>query len=107
LCWSVQTWVPGVPAAHDDPGESAAFALDLAELIGGLRAVDAHGRVFAGNGRGSDLRSHDAWLETCFARSAQILDVPRLRPLWAVLRNLRARDPASEGAVQGARFASQ
>ena len=93
LYWSVQTWVPGVPATQQDPGESTAFAHDLAELIGGLRAVDAHGRVFAGDGRGGDLRSHDAWLETCFARSEQILDVPRLRRLWAVLRDLPREGP--------------
>ena len=93
LYWSVQTWVPGVAATQDDPGESAAFAHDLAELISGLRAVDAHGRVFTGTGRGGDLRSHDAWLETCFARSEQILDVPRLRQLWAVLRDLPRAGP--------------
>ena len=40
LPWSVQTWLPGVVAAHEDPGESSAFARDLAELIGDLRAID-------------------------------------------------------------------
>ena len=93
LCWSVQTWVPGVTATQDDPGESTAFALDLAELISGLRTVNAHGRVFAGTGRGGDLRSHDAWLETCFARSEPLLDVPRLRRLWTVLRDLPRTGP--------------
>lgn len=39
-------------------------------------------------GRGGDLRSHDAWLEECFQQSEGLLDVPRLRRLWAELRTL-------------------
>ncbi|MHB1817137.1 MAG: aminoglycoside phosphotransferase family protein [Streptosporangiaceae bacterium] len=92
LPWSVQTWLPGVVATQHDPGESTAFALDLAEFISGLRAVDPRGRVFAGAGRGGDLRSHDAWMETCFSRSEQILDVPALRRMWAGLRTLPRGD---------------
>ncbi|WP_107417554.1 aminoglycoside phosphotransferase family protein [Streptomyces europaeiscabiei] len=88
LPWSVQTWLPGVVAADEDPGESSAFARDLADLIGDLRAIDTHGRTFSGTGRGGDLRSHDAWMETCFGHSEQLLDVSRLRPIWATLRDL-------------------
>lgn len=88
LPWSVQTWLPGVVATDDDPGESPAFARDLADLIGDLRAIDTHGRRFAGTGRGGDLRPHDAWMETCFRNSEHLLDVPRLRRLWATLREL-------------------
>jgi aminoglycoside phosphotransferase (APT) family kinase protein len=88
LPWSVQTWLPGVVAAHEDPGESSAFARDLADLIGDLRAIDTQGRTFAGTGRGGDLHSHDAWMETCFQHSEQLLDVPRLRRIWATLRDL-------------------
>ena len=88
LPWSVQTWLPGVVAADEGPGESSAFAGDLADLIGDLRAIDTHGRTFAGTGRGGDLQSHDAWMETCFRNSEQLLDVPRLRRIWATLRIL-------------------
>ncbi|MDX3670889.1 aminoglycoside phosphotransferase family protein [Streptomyces europaeiscabiei] len=88
LPWSVQTWLPGVVAADEDPGESSAFARDLADLIGDLRAIGTHGRTFSGTGRGGDLRSHDAWMETCFGHSEQLLDVSRLRPIWATLRDL-------------------
>jgi aminoglycoside phosphotransferase (APT) family kinase protein len=88
LPWSVQTWLPGTVATDEDPGESVAFAHDLAEFIRGVRAVDTGGRVFAGTGRGGDLRAHDAWLETCFERSEGLLDVPRLRRMWARLREL-------------------
>ncbi|GAA5062766.1 aminoglycoside phosphotransferase family protein [Streptomyces similanensis] len=88
LPWSVQTWLPGVVAADEDPGASSAFARDLAGLIGDLRAIDTRGRTFAGTGRGGDLRSHDAWMETCFGHSEQLLDVPRLRRVWATVRDL-------------------
>ena len=88
LPWSVQTWVPGVAATEMDPGGSAAFAHDLAEFITGVRALDTRGRVFRGTGRGGDLRSHDAWMETCFQRSEELLDVARLRRVWARLRDL-------------------
>ncbi|MFF0096336.1 aminoglycoside phosphotransferase family protein [Streptomyces canus] len=88
LPWAVQTWLPGVVAADEDPGESSAFGRDLADLIGELRAIDTRGRTFAGTGRGGDLRSHDAWMETCFRNSEHLLDVPRLRRIWAALRDL-------------------
>lgn len=88
LPWSVQTWLPGVTAIDDDPCASVAFARDLAEFIGGVRALDTRGRTFGGSGRGGDLRAHDAWMETCFERSEHLLDVPPLRRLWAELREL-------------------
>jgi aminoglycoside phosphotransferase (APT) family kinase protein len=88
LPWSVQTWLPGVSATDDDPGESTGFARDLAEFIAGVRAIDTRGRMFSGSGRGGDLRAHDAWMETCFTRSQSLLDVPRLRRMWQVLRDL-------------------
>ena len=78
LPWSVQTWLPGVVATEEDPGESVAFAHDLAEFIDGVRAIDTHGRTFSGRGRGGDLRSHDAWMTTCFEHSEELLDVPRV-----------------------------
>ena len=86
--WSVQTWLPGTAATDQDPGGSVAFAHDLAEFIAGVRAIDTGGRAFNGKGRGGDLRSHDAWMETCFAHSERLLDVARLRRMWAVLREL-------------------
>jgi aminoglycoside phosphotransferase (APT) family kinase protein len=84
----VQTWLPGVTAAEDDPGGSVAFAHDLAEFISGVRAISTGGRVFGGSGRGGDLRSHDGWMQTCFERSGQLLDVPRLRRIWEAMRQL-------------------
>ncbi|WP_174889808.1 aminoglycoside phosphotransferase family protein [Acrocarpospora pleiomorpha] len=88
LPWAVQTWLPGVVATDEDPGESVAFAHDLADLITSLRAVDTRGRTFAGKGRGGELQSHDAWVETCFKHSEQLLDVRRLRLMWGNFRNL-------------------
>jgi aminoglycoside phosphotransferase (APT) family kinase protein len=88
LPWSVQTWLPGVVATAEDPGESVAFAHDLAEFIRGVRAIDTRGRTFSGEGRGGDPRTHDAWMRTCFEQSEQLLDVPRLRRMWTVMRGL-------------------
>jgi aminoglycoside phosphotransferase (APT) family kinase protein len=96
LPWSVQTWLPGISATDQDPGGSVAFAHDLAEFIAGVRAIDTGGRAFDGQGRGGDLRAHDAWMETCFAHSERLLDVPRLRRLWAALREL---PPSGAGDV--------
>jgi aminoglycoside phosphotransferase (APT) family kinase protein len=99
LPWSVQTWVPGTVATDEDPGESIGFARDLAEFIHGVRAIDTRGRTFSGRGRGGELRSHDAWMETCFERSEHLLDVPRLRRTWAAMRVLprTARDVMTHG----------
>jgi len=88
LPWSVQTWLPGAVATDADPGESVAFAHDLVELIRDVRAIDTRGRTFGGKGRGGQLQSNDAWMEICFGHSEQLLDVPRLRQIWAVLRRL-------------------
>jgi len=88
LPWSVQTWLPGVAATDEDPGGSDAFAHDLAEFIRAVRGIDTRGRAFTGHGRGGDLRSHDEWMKTCFTRSERLLDVPRLRRMWAVMRTL-------------------
>jgi len=93
LPWSVQTWLPGTVATDRDPGESVAFAHDLAEFIHGVRAIGTGGRAFSGKGRGGDLRSHDSWMETCFERSGQLLDVPQLRRTWAIMRVLPRSAP--------------
>ena len=93
--WLVQTWLPGVVATDEDPGHSASFAHDLAEFIAGVRAIGTRGRTFRGHGRGGDLRSHDAWMETCFTRSERLLDVPRLRRMWQDMRGL----PRGAGAT--------
>jgi aminoglycoside phosphotransferase (APT) family kinase protein len=88
LPWSVQTWLAGVTAIEADPGGSVPFARDLAEFITAVRAIDTRGRVFRGSGRGGELRGHEQWVQTCLDRSEGLLDVPRLRSLWAVMRAL-------------------
>jgi aminoglycoside phosphotransferase (APT) family kinase protein len=94
LPWSVQTWLPGTVATEADPGESVAFGLDVAEFIAGVRSIPARGRTFSGRGRGGDLHDHDEWMQTCFLRSEELLDVPRLRRMWAALRDLPRGDAA-------------
>jgi aminoglycoside phosphotransferase (APT) family kinase protein len=92
LPWSVQTWLPGVVATDDDPGESVGFAHDLAAFVADVRAIDTRGRTFRGTGRGGDLTAHDEWVETCFRHSEGLVDVPRLRRVWAGLRGLPRGD---------------
>jgi aminoglycoside phosphotransferase (APT) family kinase protein len=88
LPWSVQTWLPGTDATAEDPSASTGFAQDLAMLIARLRNASTRGRRFRGQGRGGHLPDHDEWMETCFTESAGLLDVPRLRAMWAGLRAL-------------------
>lgn len=88
LPWSVQTWLPGTVATGEDPGDSEALALDFAEFITGVRAIDTCGKEFGGEGRGGDLPSHDEWMDWCFEQSERLMDVPRLRQIWGVLREL-------------------
>jgi aminoglycoside phosphotransferase (APT) family kinase protein len=90
--WSIQTWLEGHVATVDDPARSNGFAQDLATLIRSLRAADTCGRHFEGEGRGGDLPDHDAWMNTCFAQSEDLLDVPRLRAMWSTLRTLPSVD---------------
>jgi aminoglycoside phosphotransferase (APT) family kinase protein len=95
LPWAVQTWVPGVPADADgveDVSKSTDFAHDLADFVRDVRAIDTRGRVFGGRGRGGDLRTHDEWMATCFEHSERLLDVPKLRGMWAAMRELPRGD---------------
>lgn len=103
LPWSVQTWLAGTPASRLDLSGSYAFAEDLARLIRDIRSIDTDGQVFAGQGRGGELRAHDEWMDTCFERSTHLVDVPRLRGLWAELRDLprEAADAMTHGDLIG------
>jgi aminoglycoside phosphotransferase (APT) family kinase protein len=93
LPWSIQTWIEGTPASERDESLSIALAKDLATFVSSLRSIDTHGARFVGGGRGGDLRSHDDWMATCFARSEQLLDVGRLRAMWRELRELPVVGP--------------
>lgn len=95
--WSVQSWLPGADVTAD--GASAAFAQDLAELIAALRSVDTRGRTFRGSARGGHLPDHDEWMEKCFRESVGLLDVARLRAMWAELRTLPVVD--ADGMCHG------
>ena len=88
LPWTLQTWLPGQDATVDDPAGPISFAEDLAAFIASLRAIDTRGRRFDGEGRGGHLPDHDDWMETCFRKSEGLLDVARLRAMWASLRTL-------------------
>jgi aminoglycoside phosphotransferase (APT) family kinase protein len=85
--------VPGTDATRADPGGSIDFARDLAEFVDGVRAIDTRGRVFAGHGRGGELTGQDEWMETCFAHSEGLLDVPGLKSMWRSLRVVPRGEP--------------
>ncbi|WIM93615.1 phosphotransferase [Actinoplanes oblitus] len=91
--WAVQTWLPGTVTSETSHAASEELARDLAEFIGGVRALDTRGRTFGGRGRGGHLPDHDDYLADCFRRSEGLLDVPRLRLLWARLRELPREAP--------------
>lgn len=91
--WSLQTWIPGSIATPTGCDRSDAIADDLVDLIRTLRGVPTEGRTFSGEGRGGDLRDHDAWMETCFGESAGLLDVAGARSLWERLRGLPRSAP--------------
>ena len=93
LPWAVQTWLPGIDAFTTDPGDSEAFAGDLATFVRELRALDTRGRTFDGRGRGGTLTAHDDWVETCLARSEGLFDVAAARRLWQDLRTLPPSGP--------------
>ncbi|MFD0745480.1 phosphotransferase [Phytohabitans flavus] len=61
-------------------------------FIGEVRAIDTRGRTFDGRGRGGELTAHEEWVQTCLQRSEGLLDVPRLRRTWSVLRTLPRGD---------------
>jgi aminoglycoside phosphotransferase (APT) family kinase protein len=88
LPWTVQTWLPGHDATAEDPAGSSSFAEDLADFITTLRTADTRGRRFTGEGRGGHLTDHDGWMGACFRHSEGLLDVARLRDMWAELRAL-------------------
>lgn len=91
--WAVQSWIEGDVATPNGLATSTAFALDIAGLIASLRAADAHSRYFDGQGRGGNLPDHDDWMEVCFRSSEGLLDVARLRRMWARLRELPPSGP--------------
>jgi aminoglycoside phosphotransferase (APT) family kinase protein len=91
--WVVQSWIEGEIATPNGLATSTAFALDIAALIASLRAADTHGRHFDGHGRGGNLPDHDAWMEVCFENSEGLLDVARVRRMWARLRELPPSGP--------------
>lgn len=97
--WLLQNWIEGETATAEGLSDSVTFARDLARLVNALRSADVKGRHFDGRGRGGTLSSHDDWMEVCFSRSEGLLDVPRLRDMWAALHNL----PTAEAEVMSHR----
>jgi aminoglycoside phosphotransferase (APT) family kinase protein len=92
LPWSINTWLPGEPATADDCSESNSFAIDLGDFINAVRAMDARGRTYDGNGRGGDLSAHDDWMQQCLTNTEWLFDVAPLRSIWVEMRDLPRGD---------------
>lgn len=88
LPWLVQTWIEGTTATPASLCNSPTFALDLTRLITTLRRADLKGRRFDGRSRGGNLPDHDSWMDECFSKSQDLLDVDRLRLMWKSFREL-------------------
>lgn len=97
--WAIQTWLPGSTATVNDPGESTEFAVDLARFITELRSIDLDGRTFSGDNRGGDIARHDEWMQKCFDMSESLLDVDKMRTMWAHYRALP--DAATQAMTHG------
>ena len=94
---------PATTVPRSTRAASDAFARDLAALVADLRAVPTEGRTFVGErrtNRGGVIADHDAWVQTCLARSAGLLDVAALAALWERLREL-PRGPAPDVTTHG------
>ena len=89
LPWSVQTWLPGIVATDEDPGESVAFAHDLAEFIDG-RTRDRHARPDVQRAR-SRRRPEDpttrGWRPVSGTANS-CSTCARLRRMWTAMRTL-------------------
>jgi aminoglycoside phosphotransferase (APT) family kinase protein len=88
LPWLVQTWIEGQTATPIGLSGSSTFALDLVRLITSLRVADLKGRTFDGRGRGGSLTDHEDWMEVCFSKSEDLIEVGRLRHMWEDFRKL-------------------
>lgn len=93
LPWSVQTWIPGEVTTPTSVANTQPFCDDLVTLINELRKAPTQERRFSGTGRGGELTRHDEWMETCFRQSEGLLDVPGLRRLWQLFRDLPHQEP--------------
>jgi aminoglycoside phosphotransferase (APT) family kinase protein len=93
MSWAIQSWIEGDVATPNGLASSPALARDIANLIASLRVADTQGHRFDGQGRGGDLPDHDEWMEVCFKNSEGLLEVARLRRLWARLCELPSSGP--------------
>lgn len=84
--WSVQTWLPGVAATDEDPGESVTFAHDLAEFIRGGREIDTRGRAFHGSGRGRIVH------RTIWTAPADVVTFPAAAQVFRIRRDTFSHD---------------
>jgi len=92
LPWAVYRWLPGSTAGEDVAGDTA-FARDLAQFVGAVRALDTGGRTFDRSGRGGRLADVDDYVRRCLTRDTTPFSAGELRSLWQRLRRTPRTEP--------------
>ncbi len=95
--WSVQSWLPGTPAAVSPPADPVRFARDVAGFIRALQAIPAAGGPAAGAHsffRGGALAVYDAETRACLAALAGRIDRAAATEVWETALAARWRGPA-------------
>ncbi|WFE47971.1 aminoglycoside phosphotransferase family protein [Verrucosispora sp. WMMD1129] len=90
--WSIYRWLDGEPASLDRIDEPARFAIDLAEFLVALRAVDAACGPQPGVHnwfRGGTPRTYDKLVEQALAELEGHVDAELVREIWATALDAR------------------
>jgi aminoglycoside phosphotransferase (APT) family kinase protein len=83
--WSIYHWLPGSPARADLIADPVRFALDLADFLTALQAVDAAGGPRPGKHnwfRGDTLRTYDALTRRALTTLDGHVDVSAVHRIW-------------------------
>ncbi len=83
--WSIYEWIEGETAKRGRISSLVDFALDLADFLNALRAIDAANGPRAGPHnfhRGGALKVYDTETRTAIETLCGELDVPRITALW-------------------------
>lgn len=83
--WSIQSWLPGHPAAWDGVDDTVQFAYDLARFLQALQATPADNGPLPGPHnffRGGPLRTYDSETRDCLGRSHNNIDAASALEIW-------------------------
>ncbi|MCZ7423407.1 aminoglycoside phosphotransferase family protein [Verrucosispora sp. WMMA2121] len=90
--WSIYRWLDGEPASSDRIADPVRFAVDLAEFLAALQAVDAAGGPRPGVHnwfRGGTLRTYGKMVEQALVELDDRVDAELVREIWATALDAR------------------